>query len=264
MSQIGRWDFERERESWKRRFTCLWYFVKQNPDHSIWEIYKVLEKEAGRGSAIQWRCWQRLLLSEWSMQVLPHVALWAMENPHFLETHFLQCAQENAWYLLLCWVAFLQCLTIKWHVKPMPRKILIPNPNHAPWLPSSVYSCRTVIHPGIHLKDIKIIMMRAHTYWVGKSWGKLQRLGTEVLTKRRVLYLYWLLLSTWYIVLAGLQREIHLRLLLARKFIKTQAFGRSKIRGGRIVVGRWMLEHSPKWFLSGEGKMIIKYQAIFF
>lgn len=34
-------------------------------------------------------------------------------------------------------------LSIKWHACPLPRKILVPNMNHAPWLPSSVYSSRT-------------------------------------------------------------------------------------------------------------------------
>lgn len=38
-------------------------------------------------------------------------------------------------------------LSIKWHACPLPRKILVPNTNHAPWLPSSVYSSRTAIHP---------------------------------------------------------------------------------------------------------------------
>lgn len=70
-----------------------------------------------------------------------------------------------------CWVS----LSIKWHARPLPRKILVPNTNHAPWLPSSVYSSRTTIHPCSHLKDIKIIMRKSLTYCAGKSWDVLQR-----------------------------------------------------------------------------------------
>lgn len=48
-------------------------------------------------------------------------------------------------------------LSIKWHAHPLPRKILVPNTNHAPWLPSSVYSSRTAIHLCSHLKNLKLL-----------------------------------------------------------------------------------------------------------
>lgn len=66
-------------------------------------------------------------------------------------------------------------LSLKWHARPLPRKILVPNTNHAPWLPSSVYSSRTATHPCRQMKDIKIIVRKSLTYCAGKSWGMLQR-----------------------------------------------------------------------------------------
>lgn len=65
-------------------------------------------------------------------------------------------------------------LSVKWHACSLPRKILVPNTNHAPWLPSSVYSSRAAIHPCNHLKYIKMIMMKSLTYCSGKGWDMLQ------------------------------------------------------------------------------------------
>lgn len=124
-------------------------------------------------------------------------------------------------------------VSIKWHARPLPRKILVPNTNHAPWLPSSVYSSRTALHPCSHLKDIKMIMIKSLTYCAGKSWDMLQSRCTQFPGRRECLISVFIdcphlneETSLW-----GLHGEPQARLWFGGKIVMVQAVGEIKNKG---------------------------------
>lgn len=148
MYMCGRWG------RWK--FTLLQRTVEQNqsPDTVFkWFIYP--EKQ---GWEKQYHAWKMIpdavIMAQ--RQVLPCLLLQTVGSPLPSPTCWKKITKQNSFssmHTRECLASATEphscrvSLSIKWHACPLPRKILVPNTNHAPWLPSSVYSSRTAIHP---------------------------------------------------------------------------------------------------------------------
>lgn len=140
-----------------------------------------LAKKAGRSGITRGMCAQTLrsqrggtnchvcCCRQWEAPSLPLCFKNETKQNSFSTMHTREClasaTEQHSYHV---------SLSIKWHVCPLPRKILVPNTNRAAWLPSSVYSSRTAIHPRSHLKDITKTMMKSLTHCAGKSWDALQ------------------------------------------------------------------------------------------